>query len=112
MLRTCLLCSLLGVAGIIIFSPKEPVTYTIGGLKAADLGNNVALNGTIISLYTTNEGHSFLTLTDGTGSIRVVAFKGTSLNGAKEGSNITVTGTYTTYENEKEIIAEEIMPAA
>ena len=86
----------------------QPTGYAIIDMSEDYLGTSVSIEGTVETLYTSKNGHNFLTVSDGTGSMKVVAFKGTSLNGAEIGSRIAVLGKLETYQQELEVIAREI----
>ncbi|MFQ6010207.1 MAG: OB-fold nucleic acid binding domain-containing protein [Candidatus Aenigmatarchaeota archaeon] len=109
LLKICIISSFLGVLGVILLSGYvEPTGYAIMDLSEDYLGTSVVVEGIVESLYTSKNGHNFLSVSDDTGSIKVVAFKGTGVDGAEMGSRIRVRGKLDTYQQELEIIAREI----
>lgn len=108
-LKVCVTCSILGIMAIAMFMPKGPTAYAIANLSDDGIGRSVSVEGTVDSVYTSKQGHTFITISDGNNSISVVAFKGTDAKAAKEGSKLRVTGKLATYKQELEIIADSIM---
>ena len=110
LLKICIASSMLGILGIFLVSGLvEPTTYAIIDLSNDETGSSVAVEGIVEGLYTSEDGHSFITLSDSTGTINVVAFKGTELNGAKKGSEIRVMGKLDIYQQELEVVAKQII---
>lgn len=74
------------------------------------VGQNVRIKGYINTLYTSQEGHSFLKVYDISGDIEVVAFKSSKIDvsGLQEGKKVSVFGRVQEYKGSIEIIAKEI----
>lgn len=85
----------------------QPPLYTVADLSEDFFGKQVSIEGTITSVSTSKDGHVFFTLTDGTGSIAAVAFKGSGLSPQK-GLIVKLQGEYTKYQETPEIIAKKI----
>ena len=82
----------------------QPEKVDIGSVDKTWVGNSVSVNGTVSSVHSSNET-VFLTLQDGSGSITVVDFDNGNY---RKGSSVRVEGYVEIYQNELEIVADEI----
>ncbi|RLI97255.1 MAG: hypothetical protein DRO99_03240 [Candidatus Aenigmatarchaeota archaeon] len=78
LMRLAILCSISGLAVLFLFSSAQGTQTMIGDITAEDIGRNVMVCGEITDTRISNN-HVFLTLYDGSGSIRYVIFNSTSL---------------------------------
>lgn len=82
-------------------------------VKISDLkqGQIERITGIINSVYVSKDGHTFLKITDSSGEISVVAFKGSNIDEVYDlevGDQISVLGRVEEYKKKLEIIAKEI----
>ncbi len=74
------------------------------------MGRTITASGNVESVYTTNDGHTFIKITDDITEIKVVAFKGSVDNAyaIERGQDIEVRGKVDEYKGFVEIIAQKI----
>ena len=109
------LCILIVVIGVIIlyFLTQfiEPTEMSISDITRNHVGQKVAVSGTISSL-SEKDGHFFFTLIEGHHNIKAVVFsnKANTINTVLLGNGefITVHGEVELYNNELEIIVENV----
>lgn len=102
-----ILCLATSVAGIIIMfianKMIEPQYMKISEVTASK--NYVRTNGTIVSIFTSKSGTTFIKLKDDTGIIDIVVFKDTiNITSLKPGMTIEVIGKSQIYKEKIEII--------
>lgn len=104
-LKACIILSIIGL-GIIHISQSfiQPDKVEIDEIDETWIGNSVSINGTISSVYSSNET-VFLTVEDDSGSITVVDF---DRGNYSRGSEIEAKGYVEVYQSELEIVADEI----
>lgn len=74
-------------------------------------GESMVLCGEISDIRRSDTGHLFFTLSDGTGSIRAVAFNSSQVSSISDGrKSICIKGVIDVYKDELEIIAKEEVP--
>ena len=109
LLKLSLGIAVLGLIGLFIASQQAtPTGYSIAQLGDNTMGQTVKVTGTVSTVKTTAEGHSFITLKDQTGSIQVVAFAGSKLKVPEPGQTVEITGRLQEYKGKLEIVAEAI----
>jgi DNA/RNA endonuclease YhcR with UshA esterase domain len=109
LLKLSLGIAVLGLIWLFIASQQTtPTGYAIAQLGDNTMDQTVRVTGTVSTVKTTAEGHSFITLKDQTGSIQVVAFAGSKLDIPEQGQKIEVTGRLQEYKGKLEIVAEQI----
>ncbi|MFB6241297.1 MAG: OB-fold nucleic acid binding domain-containing protein [Candidatus Nanosalina sp.] len=82
---------------------KMPEEVRIENIDASDMGETVLVEGRILDVSSTGST-AFLTVSDGTGNISVVAFE---RSGFSEDQQIRFSGRVTLYEGKLKIIARE-----
>lgn len=104
-LRICILLSIIGL-GIIHISQSfiEPDSVDIGQIDKTWIGNSVSIEGNISSVSKFNET-VFIEVLDDSGKITVVDFDGGNYS---RDDRVKVTGYVEIYQNELEIIPDEI----
>ena len=111
--RISLIIAIIGIVMIYAISIFiEPESVTTGSIDLGDTGKYVIINGTITSMNV-NDGHVFLDVDDGTGTIMVVMFERTARNypeiyNVKKDDNVVIKGQVNVYKSEIEIIASSI----
>jgi exonuclease VII large subunit len=109
LLKLSLGIAVLGLIGLFIASQQTtPTGYAIAQLGDNTMGQTVKVTGTVSTVKTTTEGHSFITLRDQTGSIQVVVFSGSKIDAPEQGQKIEVIGRLQEYKGKLEIVAEQI----
>ena len=80
-----------------------------GSLSPEDVGRGVKVCGNVEGKFTSRNGHTFFTLTDGTGSVKVVVFNST--RAVVGGGSVCVTGRVDLYEGDLEVVAKGVEDA-
>ncbi len=105
--------SVIGLIGLFVLSQNiSPTTLAIWQVDSQGVGKIIQVNGTITSMSTSKDGHTFMDIYDSTGSIGIVAFKSAKIDftGISRGMNVLVKGKISEYQGRLEIIASEITP--
>jgi len=101
-------CIILAVLGLGVIHISQSFIQTdrveIGSIDRTWIGNSVSINGSISSVYSTNET-VFLSVEDSSGSITVVDFDGANYS---TGSDIETTDYVKVCQNKLDIITDEI----
>lgn len=109
LLKLSLIVAGVGLTGLFLLSGSmQPTQMAVAQLDDNILDQKVQVNGTASGLKTTSDGHTFFTLADSTGQIRVVAFASAKLEPPAEGSKVTVKGRLQEYNGKLEIVADAI----
>lgn len=115
LLYISVVCSLVGIASLFLLSLKvTPKPRKVGEIGYDDLGDYVKIQGKVKSKYVTEDDHMFLTVSDESGMIEVIAFANKALSlkrrgvNPKENESIMVTGKVNEYQGRLEIIVEQI----
>jgi RecJ-like exonuclease len=107
LLKLCLMGSLLGMALMFVASRLvKPIEVSISEVHEGM--NLVSITGKVTSIYVSKGGTTFLTLDDGTSSIKAVAFRGVRVGEVEEGDLVRIIGRIQLYRGELEIIAHEL----
>jgi len=111
--RLCLIFSILGLVGLfVIINFTSPLTIGIGEINEEMIGSIISTRGTVKSVRFHEEGHVFLTLSDGKSKIKAVIFSSTArkidVEKLKRGVNVSVTGRVSEYKGGLEIIVESL----
>jgi len=100
----------------IISGSLEIRAYRIGELSPGMTGRLVNVTGNVSDIYVHRNGHVFLTLSDGTGSVKVVLWSsivkaleddGLDIRNLDRGVQLQVTGELSLYRGELEIAAKK-----
>jgi len=114
LLRLSFAAALIGIFGLFVYSNSlEISSLAIYQLSDAE-GRLVRTSGTIVSAFTSERGHTFLQVSDGTGQIKVVIFAGSGINTSwiRKGEMVLVEGRVSEYKGELEIIAKNVTRAS
>ncbi len=110
LVKAAILVSILGIIALYFLTEGSIETVKIENLNHY-LGQAVKVEGTVLSKFTSKDGHVFLKITDSSGELSVVAFKNYNINGVNslsKGDKVEVRGMVKEYKEELEIIAKEI----
>jgi DNA/RNA endonuclease YhcR with UshA esterase domain len=100
--------SVAGLVSMLLISQNMDIDKVpIGMLTPDDVGRGVKICGSVEDEYTSEDGHTFFSLKDDTGGIRVVMFNSKQ----SIGGDVCVTGSVDFYEGDIEIIANEVVNA-
>lgn len=111
----CMLSSLLGLILIYYVAiSTQPKVVSISEITLDLVGRPVTVNGTITKVRFHQDGHAFLTISDGKGQIQVPLFasfllaSGLDVSKLKVGNNILVSGTVDLYNNQMQIVPRKV----
>lgn len=99
----CLFLASIGLFALAVAGDQRPEQTSIENISASDLGEQVLIEGKILSSYSTGDT-GFFTVSDGNENISVVSFDGRTH--FTEGSRIRFSGRLTLYEGKLEVIAK------
>jgi len=108
--KIAVVAAILGLIALFFITSVSSTTtvplYDLGSY----IGKTITVKGTIESVYTTKDGHTFAKITDDITEIKVVAFKGSIDNAyaLESGQEITVKGKVQEYKGFVEIIAKSM----
>jgi len=105
-IRLSLICSVLGLIMLYFVVSLELSVIPISEITKDSIGNKILVQGTVVSKYVSEKGHTFFNIDDGTGSIDVVMFN--MLENMEEGRKVSVKGKVDEYKGKLEIIADSV----
>jgi len=107
LLRISLLLSLAGLAAMSLIASNMNIDKTaIGSITPGDIGRTLKACGEVENKFTSKNGHTFFSLNDNTGKIKVVIFNSTKTE--VKANQACVTGRIDLYQGEIEIITKEV----
>ena len=109
-LKVSITIAIIGIIGLYIFTSTTENLMEVSRIGDF-MGERVTVEGTVDKYYTSKDGHVFFDIYDFSGSVDVVAFRNSNIEGAytiKDGDKIKVTGKVQEYKNALEIIASTI----
>ena len=114
LLKIALITSLIGLIGLIIFTPSIEVKEAkISDINRAMIDEEVSINCVVSDIKSSKSGSSyFLTINDGTGQMPLIIFESQIAQmqsnnleiGDFKGKKVNVVGKITEYNNELEIV--------
>lgn len=110
LLKICLFLLVIGLSFMISAEIMFEVDrIQINKISFKKIGEHVRIKGKVVD-FSTNKGHSFLTLKDDTGKIKVVDFNSEKelKKIINEAEKVQIKGSVDVYQGELEIIADEI----
>ena len=109
LVKISVLCFLSGFLTLFYaYSTLSDVSRPIGEATLDYTGESMVLCGDISDMSRSDAGHLFFTLSDGTGSIKAVAFNSSQVSGISDDrTTICIKGVIDVYKDELEIIAKE-----
>ena len=110
LIKICLLSVIVGI--IIMFFANRMITPK--EIKISDVSeeyNYVKIKGEVVKIYVSESGTAFIELSDESGSVDVVVFKGSieNVSNITTGDFIEVIGKPEKYKGEMEVIASSII---
>jgi len=114
LMRLSLFGSVIGIAALYVVSLNfASVPVNIGEITNSFTGNAILVKGVVSDIYLHGDGHIFFTLSDGTGSIKVVLWDDTvkqielnhvNIRELEEGDSLKITGEAELYKGELELV--------
>lgn len=105
----CAITSVCGIAALYILSSTfEPPQLEISEVTKVMVGDTVTVSGILESHNYHKDGHLFMTISDGTGSMRVTVFSDLAAridpDDVLDGSSVRVTGSVDEYRGRLQVI--------
>jgi len=109
--KISLTVSIIGILALYLLSFNVNFNQTsINTITPDDIGRSVKVCGTVENKFTSDNGHVFFSVNDGS-TIRIVAFNSTS-SGNFSWNSVCVTGRIDIYNRELEVITQEVVEYA
>jgi len=110
LLKLSIIIAIIGIGLLFFLTRNLETSVQVRDLETY-LGETVKVEGEIIKLFTSKDGHVFFTLRDESGEIQIVAFRNSNIQEAyniQKGQEISVKGKVQEYKGKLEIIAKRI----